>query len=85
MLPIEFKDKDNAKISFNSDFYSMYSLSEVCERFQMMFKMKVEFQRDNKKIIVYFRPKEKLTQEEFKTALLEFMNHTIHEEVSVVK
>ncbi|NOQ55518.1 MAG: hypothetical protein GQ477_01790 [Nanohaloarchaea archaeon] len=47
--------------------------------------MKVEFQRDNKKIIVYFRPKEKLTQEEFKTALLEFMNHTIHEEVSVVK
>ncbi len=85
MLPIEFKDKDNAKISFNSEFYSMYVLSEVCERFQPIFKMKVEFQRDNKKLNVYFRQKEEMTQDEFKTALLEFINHAIHEAVSVAK
>ncbi len=83
-LPIQFIN-DSAKINFNSEFYSMYSISEVCERFQHLFKMTVEFSRDNKQINVYFKPKVELSQDEFKDALLGFLNHTMHEEVSVVK
>ncbi len=83
-LPIQFIN-DSAKINFNSEFYSMYSLSEVCERFQHMFKMTVEFSRDKKQINVYFKPKIEISRDEFKEILLEFLNHTIHEEVSVSK
>lgn len=85
MLPIQFMDDERAKISFNSEFYSMYSISEVCERFQHLFKMTVEFSRNSKQINVYFKPKTELTEDEFKEALLEFLNHAIHEEVSISK
>ena len=83
-LPIQFIN-DSAKINFNSEFYSMYSISEVCERFQHLFKITVEFSRDNKRINVYFRPKVEFTKDEFKETLLEFLNHAVHEEVSVTK
>ena len=84
-MPISFSDSKTAKLTFNSEFYSMYSISEVCEEFQHIFKITVEFSRDTKQLTVYFKPKIEINQDEFKNALLEFLNHTMHKEVSVTK
>ncbi|MCK5063608.1 MAG: hypothetical protein KAR23_06780, partial [Candidatus Aenigmarchaeota archaeon] len=84
-LPFQFIDEDKARISLNSDLYRMYCVSEVCEKFQHIFKMQVEYVGEKKRINIYFRPKVVFTADEYKHALLEFLNHVIHEEVIIVK
>jgi hypothetical protein len=86
MLPVQINKKTHiAKIFFNAEFYDMFPISEVCERFQNIFKITVAYDKDNKKIIVELRPKIDMSGEELQIISLEFCNHVLHEQVMVGK
>jgi hypothetical protein len=81
MLPIKFVE-DRAIVDFSSEFYYMYTVSEVCERFQHLAKFLVCFMKDQKIIRVVIKPK---VDVDLKELTLEFCNHVLHEQAMLSK
>lgn len=82
-LPIRFfKEKNIAIVDFNSNFYYMYTISNVCERFQNIAKFLVIFLKDQKKIRVAIKPKIEI---DLSLLTLEFCNHVLHEQAMLSK
>ncbi len=74
-------EKQSVVVTFNSDFYDMYPVTEVCERFKGLAKLRVAFNRDKKQIAVWIKPKR---GEDAELLALEFCNHTLHFQVKGV-
>ncbi len=81
MFPINISDKE-AKIRFNREFYDMFPITEVCERFEDVTKIQVGFIQDQNIIEVSLRPKIEINPKEL---ALEFCNHCLHEQLMVSK
>lgn len=79
MIPIQISGKE-AKIRFNRDFYDMFPITEVCERFENIAKIIVVFIHDQNVIEVTLKPKVDVDPEKL---ALEFCNHCLHEQVMV--
>lgn len=82
MLPLRRSvEEQSVVVTFNSDFYDMYPVTEVCERFKELAKLRVVFSRDKKQIEVWIRPK---GRENADALALEFSNHVLHFQVKGV-
>lgn len=80
-FPIKI-NKDKAIIDFNPEFYYMFTISEVCERFQHLAKFLVLFMKDQNIIRVAIKPKVEIDLEKL---ALEFCNHVLHEQIMLSK
>ncbi len=79
MFPVQISDKE-ANIRFNRDFYDMFPITEVCERFEEITKIQVCFIQEQNIIEVNLKPKIKINPEDL---AMEFCNHCLHEQVMV--
>lgn len=77
MFPVTFSN-NTAIIKFNSNFYDMYSISEICEKFQHLCKIKMEYIRDKELIEVTITPKVDVNLKEL---AFEFCNHVLYFQV----
>jgi hypothetical protein len=76
MLPVRINRKDNtAVITFNTEFYDHYYLTEVCERFEDICRIKLIFDQDRKQIIAKITPK---VEEDIEEIACEFANWALH-------
>jgi hypothetical protein len=76
MLPVRTNRRDNtAIIIFNTEFYDHYYLTEVCERFEGICKIKLVFCQDRKQIIAEITPK---VDEDIEKIACEFANWALH-------
>jgi len=80
-MAIEWKDNE-AMIIFNREFYDMYPITEVCEKFQHLSKFLVCFKRDENIIEVIVRPKVEIDLEKL---VYEFCNNCLHEQIKLSK
>lgn len=81
MFPVEITEK-NATIYFNPDFYYMYTISKICEKFQDLAKFLIVFMKDENKIKVVISPK---IETDLKNFTLDFCNHVLHEQIKLSK
>lgn len=82
MIPVHSLKKEGvALVTLNTDFYDMYPVTEVCERFKELAKLRVVFSRDKKQIEVWIKPK---GGEDADALALEFSNHVLHFQVKGV-
>lgn len=82
MLPVNFLKKEKkAQIIFNTEFYDMYPVTEVCEKFQHICKILVEYNKDKREMKITMKPKVDI---DLKEVVLEFCNWVLHLQVKGV-
>lgn len=79
MFPISILE-GKAKIEFSRDFYDMYPITEVCERFEDIAKIELCFIPEANKIEITISPKAEIGLNKLS---LEFINHCLHEQVMI--
>jgi hypothetical protein len=77
MMPMHI-DGNSVKLRFNRDFYDMFPITEVCERFSGVAKIRLCFYREENIIEVTMEPKAEVALPELAQ---EFCNHCLHEQV----
>ena len=74
MFPVKISE-NKAIITFSTPIYGQYSITETCEKFKDICRIKVLYLKDSKKIIVEMEPKIKT---DLKEISLNFCNWVLH-------
>ncbi len=76
MFPVDINRKEKkATLTFNSEFYDQYYITEVCERFSDISKIKLVFDRDKKRITAEITPK---GNDDIEEVAYQFANWALH-------
>lgn len=74
MLPVKFLE-NRALITLNAKFYDIYPVTEACEKFKDICKIKVLHFKNEKRIEIEIEPKIETNLEEL---VLDFSNWILH-------
>ena len=82
MIPVEIEENENkAEIVFDTDFYDQYWITEVCEEFKDVCKIKVTMSKNKEHTRVELKPK---VQESVEKIAYRFSNFVLHKQAGEI-